>query len=389
MIIDLLIIFLASVAVYRTWGGGFVRQFLASGGFFGGLLLGRWLESYTIRPFHTSTSRVVVTLITILGIAICCLIIGEFIGIKLKYHLLARRLNKLDNGMGALLTVCSVLVSAWLLASVANSLPSSQLSIAMNQSRIISGLNRLLPSAPNVIADLGKLIDPNGFPDVFIGTEPIPKGNVNLPALGSLLNAVNADKTSVVRIQGQGCGGIVSGSGFVVAPGLVATDAHVVAGIKHSVAQDVNGPHPAHVILFDPNLDLAILRVSGLAGTPLNLDANNAASGTPAVVLGYPGGGEFNAGPAAVLDEFAASGHNIYGSGLTLRSVYEIQATVIPGNSGGPLVTKNGDVIGVVFAASTSYNHVGYALTMAKVITEIQRARNNEAAVIGTGACAQ
>jgi S1-C subfamily serine protease len=287
-----------------------------------------------------------------------------------------------------LLSIASILISAWLLAAVANSLPPSALSIALNQSEIISKLDQILPSAPNVIADLGKLINPNGFPDVFIGSEPIPRGNVNLPSLGALLSAVNADKASVVRIQGQGCGGVVSGSGFVVGTGFVATNAHVVAGISHPVVQDSNGSHKAQVIWFDPNLDFAVLQVPDLAGKPLTLSSTNAPPRTPAAVLGYPGGGAFNAGPAAVLDEFEASGHNIYDSGLTLRSVYEIQATVIPGNSGGPLIAEDGSVMGIVFAESTSYNHVGYALTMSKVITEIQKAESNPHTV-STGACAE
>jgi S1-C subfamily serine protease len=388
MLVDALIVLLAILAVYKTWHSGFVRQFLASGGFFGGLLLGRWLESYTITLVHTPTSRTVMTIVTVLGAALCCLIIGESAGIRLKYRLIGKKLNKLDNGCGAILSIGTILISAWLLATVANSLPPSALSMAMNQSKIISNLNRVLPSAPRVIADIGNLIDPNGFPDVFVGSEPIPRGNVKLPALGVLLSAVNADKNSVVRIQGQGCGGVVSGSGFVVGSNLVATDAHVVAGIAHPLVQDVNGSHSAQVIWFDPNLDFAVLRVSGLAGKPLTLSPGNASTGTPAAVLGYPGGGAFNAGPAAVLDEFEASGHNIYDSGLTLRQVYELQATVIPGNSGGPLVAENGSVIGVVFAESTTYNHVGYALTMNKVISEIQQARNNYKTV-STAACAQ
>jgi S1-C subfamily serine protease len=388
MLVDIVIVLLAAVAVYRSWGSGFVRQFLASGGFFGGLLLGRWLESYTISLVHTPTSRTIMTIATILGMALCCLVIGESIGINLKYRLVGKKLNKLDNGGGALLSIGSILICAWLLAAVANSLPPSQLSIALNQSKIISSLNRILPSAPTVIADIGKLIDPNGFPDVFVGNEPIPRGDVNLPALGDLLAAVNADKNSVVRIQGQGCGGIVSGSGFVIGNNLVATNAHVVAGIVHPVVQDSNGSHTARVIWFDPNLDFAVLRVPDLAGKPLTLDPNNIAPGTPGAVLGYPGGGSFNAGSAAVLDEFEASGHNIYDSGVTLRSVYEIQATVIPGNSGGPLVAENGNVMGIVFAESTAYQHVGYALTMSKVISEIQQARNDYSGV-STGACAE
>jgi S1-C subfamily serine protease len=388
MLINILIVVIAAAAVYRSWHSGFVRQFLTSGGFFAGLFLGRWLEGFTITLVHTPTSRGVMTIITILGIALCCLVIGEFIGISLKYHLLGKRLNKLDNGLGAVLTVCSILVSVWLLSAVANSLPASELSMALNQSQIVNGINRVMPSAPNLIADIGKLIDPNGFPDVFAGGEPIPQGTVNLPSLGSLQSAVNADKTSVVRIQGHGCGGIVSGSGFIVGSNLVATNAHVVAGITHPVVQDIGGSHNARVIWFDANLDFAVLQVSGLAGKPLTLDATSIARGTPAAVLGYPGGGEFNAGPSAVLQEFEASGHNIYDTGVTLRSVYEIQATVIPGNSGGPLVAANGNVIGVVFAESTTYNHVGYALAMSKVISEIQQARDNPKTV-STGACAE
>src|ERR1039458_2670201 len=281
MLIDILIVLLALAAAYKTWHSGFVRQFLASGGFFGGLLLGRWLEPHTISLVHTPTSRTVVTIITVLGTALCCLIIGEYVGIKLMYRLIGKQLNQLDNGFGALLSIGSILISAWLLGAVANSLPPSSLSISLNQSKIISGLNRLLPSAPRVIGDIGKLIDPNGFPNVFIGSEPIPRGDVKLPSLGALLGAVNADKNSVVRIEGQGCGGTVSGSGFVVGSNLVATNAHVIAGISHPVVQDVNGSHRVQVVWFDPNLDFAVLRVSGLAGKPLSLSTSDATPGTP------------------------------------------------------------------------------------------------------------
>ncbi|HSX47495.1 MAG TPA: trypsin-like serine protease, partial [Patescibacteria group bacterium] len=106
------------------------------------------------------------------------------------------------------------------------------------------------------------------------------------------------------------------------------------------------------------------------------------------VVLGYPGCGSFTASPAAILDEFNASGRDIYGSGLTVRSVYEIQAKVIPGNSGGPLIEKNGQVMGLVFAESTSYQNIGYALSMNKVNTEIMQSQLNQSPV-SSGQCAE
>jgi S1-C subfamily serine protease len=104
--------------------------------------------------------------------------------------------------------------------------------------------------------------------------------------------------------------------------------------------------------------------------------------------MGYPGGGPFDAGPAAVMDEFVATGRNIYGSGNTDRNVYELQANVIPGNSGGPLVNVSGTVIGIVFAESTTYNHVGYALTTPQVQTEVTHAENRNTTV-STGSCAE
>jgi S1-C subfamily serine protease len=162
-----------------------------------------------------------------------------------------------------------------------------------------------------------------------------------------------------------------------------------VAGIAHPYVQDGNGTHSATVIWFDPNLDFAVLRVSNLSGGPLTVNSGIVKNGTPGAVLGYPGGGPFSADPAAVSDEFDATGRNIYGTGYTDRDVYEIQANIIPGNSGGPLVNSIGDVIGIVFAESTSYNHVGYALTTNQALHELSEAEASNQAAVGTGSCAQ
>jgi S1-C subfamily serine protease len=386
--VDLLIVLAVAIGVARNWKSGFLHQFFSTLGFFVGLLAGRLLESITLSLVHTPISRAFVTVLTIFGLALAGLTAGEYIGLRLKHKSLMSKYNGVDNALGIVLTAVTVLLSAWLIASVIGNLPATRLKGDIRQSRIITAMNHVLPSAPTVISDLGKLIDPNGFPDVFIGNEPIPRGNVNLPALGDLTAAVNKDKNSVVRIEGLGCGGLVAGSGFVVGNNLVATNAHVVAGIGHPYVEDVNGRHDAETIWFDPNLDFAVLKVSGLAGQALNIDTSTASQGTPGAVLGYPGGGGFSAGPAAVLAEFNATGRNIYGNGATLRSVYEIQADIIPGNSGGPLVEENGSVMGVVFAESTTYSHVGYALAMQKVSSEIHSASLSQRPV-NTGQCAE
>jgi S1-C subfamily serine protease len=245
-----------------------------------------------------------------------------------------------------------------------------------------------MPDAPTVIAGLGHLVNPNGFPQVFLGPEPRPPRDINLPSLGDLQPAVQKAQDSVVKIAGQGCGGIVEGTGFVAGKGLVVTNAHVVAGIQHPYLQDRNGNHRATIINFDPDLDIAILHTDNLTGKSLTLNPRTFESGTPAAVLGYPEGGPLTARPAAVLTMLLASGRNIYGRGDSVRQVYEVQTEVLPGNSGGPLLAEDGSVIGVIFAESTSYKHIGYALTSPQVLPNLTQASHSMREV-SSGRCAK
>lgn len=388
MLIDALIIIVALSSLYRGRLVGFVRQAFSASGFFGGLFLGAWLQPQIVSFAHDSLSRGLLSALSTIGIAIIGLSLGEYLGIFIKKRLSMKHINHLDEALGSVLAVCTFLASVWLIAALSSSLPLGNLQNQIDKSKIIASLNKSLPDAPTVIANLGKLIDPNGFPDVFAGIEPKPQTNVDLPNLGDMQAAVDADRASVVKIVGQGCGGIVDGSGFVVKNGFVATNAHVVAGIAAPRVIDSNGSHRGTVVWFDPNLDFAIIRVQDLAGKVLSLNTAKAARGTAIAALGYPGGGAFSAQPGAVLDQFAASGRNIYGKASASRDVYEIHAKVIPGNSGGPMVAKDGSVVGVVFAESTSYENVGYALTAASVQGAITQATNRNQPA-STGRCAE
>lgn len=166
------------------------------------------------------------------------------------------------------------------------------------------------------------------------------------------------------------------------------TNADVVAGATHIVVRDTVGDHAAVPILFDPEYDLAVLRVHGLADPSLAIDPNFVGRGAGAAVLGYPGGGEFNAQPAGVLDRLDATGDDIYNQKETTRQIYELQALVRPGNSGGPLVEPDGLVIGVVFSRSASDNGIGYALASPGVLKRVHEAeREPEDLTVGTGAC--
>jgi S1-C subfamily serine protease len=118
---------------------------------------------------------------------------------------------------------------------------------------------------------------------------------------------------------------------------------------------------------------------------PLSLATTDQPRGTIGAALGYPGGGDLTVSPAAILAQRTAVGRNIYDAGLVRRDIYELQAVVRPGNSGGPLVAPDGTVIGVIFATSTSNGNIGYALTATEIIPDLGQARTADP--VSTGAC--
>ena len=167
---------------------------------------------------------------------------------------------------------------------------------------------------------------------------------------------------------GEACGRIQEGSAFVVAEGFVVTNAHVVAGMDDPEVESPGlGSADASTVLFDPDLDLAILRVNGPTGPALALATESIDRGAKGAVLGYPGGGPLDAQRAAVRRTIEALGRDIYGQGQVERLVLELQTIVQPGNSGGPFVLSDGRVGGVVFAASSSDDEVGYAIAGSEV----------------------
>lgn len=388
-LLDLIIIIFLVAAFFRGLQSGFVRQFFSTLGVFVGIFFGAWLQGFFIDLVHSPQSKALLALVIVLSSAIFFMTLGEFIGLRLKSHFEKIGLaQKADRIFGSIMAVVSIIVAVWLGSAIFNKVPVLGLQQQLRSSRVVATINSVLPSAPTVIAQIGHFINPNGFPQVFTGLEPQLKTDAPLPELGELRSAVEQSRASVVKVAGKGCGGIVEGTGFVAGDGLVITNAHVVAGVSDLLVIDGLGNHGTQVIWFDTNLDLAVIRTSGLEGQALALNNNNVANGTKGVVLGYPGGAGFTASPAVVLETFIATGRNIYNQGTTERSVHSIKADIKQGNSGGPLVAVDGSVIGVVFAESSSYQDVGYTLTMDQVIDTLTKAKNSGQSV-STGACAQ
>lgn len=385
-LLDIVIILMVLLEVRRGAQIGIVRSFFSLTGFWIGLLLGAALTPYAVKLASDASGKMLLTIACVLSVAF----VGSLLGQALAGHLskLTHRLKlaPVDAALGAVFSAVVSLFIIWLFASVFSGVPFRNINRQIQTSAIIRVLDEKLPPAPTVLARINRLISPYGFPEVFIGREPAPAAPVDPATAAEIAKAVAAAEASTVRIEGAGCGGTVSGSGFVAAPGLIVTNAHVVAGINRPITIDQNGRHRASAVYFDPDLDLAILRADGLAGEPLPLAPESVPRGTAAVALGYPEGGPFRAVPAGVSQQFEARGRDIYSRGITLRTVYELQTMIESGNSGGPVVLTDGTVIGVVFARSQTTDNIGYAITSPDVMEALEQART--AGEVTTGRCA-
>jgi S1-C subfamily serine protease len=351
-------------------------------GLVGGALLAPHLAGFVTSP----TAKALATLGSVFVPAAVGLGLGQAVGARASHHVRQTHLGRLDSVAGAVVAAAATLLTAWLIASVLATAPVRSLAAQIQRSAVLRHLDAILPPAPSVFSRVQRLIDVAGLPQAFAQFEPLAAAPLPLPLPPLVQAAVARAGESTVQVSGGACDLMLYGSGFVAAPDLVITNAHVVAGVSDVIVTDHHGAHRATPVFFDPNLDLAVLRVSGLTEAPLHLLATSAARGTDGAVLGYPGGGPFDAEAAVILARIPAIGRNIYGQGLTDRSVYEVESLVRPGNSGGPLVTPDGTVVGVVFSRSVVRNNIGYALTSDSLTQDLATAESLSAAV-STGPC--
>ena len=313
--------------------------------------------------------------------------IGRQLGVRAWRAIRNFRFGTVDAVAGLLLAVAGTAVVLWLFASVLVDVPLTLVAAEIDNSAVLRGIDAVLPPVPDAFARVESYLAENGFPQVVIGLVPGPTGGVRIANQPQVVEAAHADKGSMLKVIAFGCGEELEGSGFEVAGGLVVTNAHVIAGTGSITVYAQNGQSSKAVpVLFDPHFDLALLRTGPLGVRPLSVDNVIVSHGTKVVFLGYPEGGPLTVLPAGVLAEFTAEGRDIYGGSLTIRQVYELQAAVEPGNSGGPLVLPSGQVIGVVFSRSTTDHDVGFALTSPGVASRIAEAQNRHTPV-GTGEC--
>jgi S1-C subfamily serine protease len=387
-LLDVLLILLLLVYLGEGWRNGLIRSLSTILGIIAGGIVAFFAIPLIAQIIPEPFWRTAITVSVAVALLIGGHAAGNAIGRAIRGRLDETPLSGVDRLLGALANVIASALVTVLIAGSVGALGIPFLSTAISGSWVVRGIETLTPAPvdaglaqlrsfvlneglPSIGEALGGITDSPGVPDVDTGTD-----------------ALAMAAQSVVRINGNAyaCGQSQSGSGFVVAPDRIVTNAHVVAGVPEPVVEAPNGQAlDGRVVYFDPDVDLAVIAVQGLQVAPLDL-SGPLAVGDDGVIDGYPFGGPFTTGPARVLAVSTEQLADIYGSRTSAREVYSLAAQVNPGNSGGPLLTTDGDVAGVVFARSASDDSLGYAMTNTELAPVAQAAASLNTA-IQPGSC--
>ncbi len=380
--LDWVIVGFTSLLAFYGYLQGFIVGALSLAGFAVGAFLGTRLAPLLLSQGDRSRYA---PLFGLLGALLAGGVFAsglEGLGNRVRSALRIPGLRTIDGLLGAALTACVGLGITWIVGAVALDSDSSRpLRADIQGSTILRALDQVLPPSGPVLDALARF-DP-------LPTVRGPAANVAAPDRRVLATpGVRAAAPSVVRVFGTACGLGVEGSGWVAAPGLVVTNAHVVAGETDTQVQvgGVGAGLPAHAVEFNPRDDIAVLRVPGLSPRPLSLAAD-ATAGTSVAILGYPLDGGFDAEPGRVGQTETVNTQDAYGRGHVVRSIVALRGLVRPGNSGGPMVSRHGQVEATVFAALTGAPRAGgFAVPNALVRAELARAKSSRTAT-ATGHC--
>jgi S1-C subfamily serine protease len=387
--LDLAVLAIAFVAAISGWRSGALGSLLSFVGVVLGAVAGVLLAPHIVTHISGPRTKLFVTLFLILALVVIGEIAGVVLGRAVRGALRNRTLRTFDSIIGVGLQLIAVLVAAWMLATPLTSSDQPNLAAAVRGSKVLAQVDEVAPSwLKSVPTRLSALLDTSGLPDVLSEYGRTPIIAVDAPDAALANDAVvTAARPSVVKIRGvaPSCQKVLEGSGFVVGPNRVMSNAHVVAG-SDSVTVEADGQtYDASVVSYDPEADISILDVPDLPSAPLQFAQGAAPTGTDAIVMGYPGGGDFVATPARVREIIELNGPDIYRSATVTREVYTIRGTVRQGNSGGPMLDRSGKVLGVVFGAAVDDADTGFVLTAKEVSRQMAKIGNTQS--VPTGAC--
>lgn len=394
-VLDYLLILLFISYGFTGFRQGLVVSVLSLAGFFLGGALAMWLLPKAIGHWtELESSPLLRSVVLIAGVFILASsgqAVAVAIGGSLRSRLRIKPAQWFDATFGAVAVVLSAAILVWFIAGALRGGAPAPIAKAIGESRVLRTIDNVVPPGTSkLFASFREVLDREGFPRVFDGLESERIAPVAPPDPSAAQTAgVRDAAASIIKVTGvaAACNRGQEGSGWVVARERVVTNAHVVAGMETATLR-IHGTgrsYTGRVVLFDAKRDLAVLSVPGLPAEPLR-QGPDLARGDGGVVAGFPLDGPYRLDPARVREVVNARGSDIYGSPGTSREVYSLYAQIRPGNSGGPLLSTDGRVVGVVFAKSLDDPSTGYALTMEEA-RPVLDAASGAASPVDTGAC--
>jgi S1-C subfamily serine protease len=383
--LNVLDLVLAALVVSAAVGGyrlGFVARALSWAGMGIGLMVTARFLPDIIDAFNgpDPTGRLLVAIGVLLGGAFVGQALGLLVGSKL-HLVLPPGSRPLDRGAGAIAGAFGVLVAVWLLVPAMSDVPGT-FARAARDSRIARAISEHAPPPPDALQKLRRLVGDTQFAQVFGDLRRAPDTGPPPADTGLSPGALAAATASSVKIEGPACDRLQEGSGFVVAPGIIVTNAHVVAGQSRTYVYDQRGRRvPATVLSFDPDRDLAVLQAD--IDNP-SLAIGGGGIDTKGAVMGYPGGGPLAVSPFQVRDKVTAVGRDLYDDHETRRQVLILASDLAPGDSGAALVDPGGTVVGVAFAIAPDRPGTSYALDTSELRAALAAPRRAGA---DTGSC--
>ncbi|MCW2855912.1 MAG: peptidase and chymotrypsin/Hap [Marmoricola sp.] len=387
-LLDWCLILVAVAYALSGYWQGFIAGAFATVGLILGGLFGIWLAPHLLGNANPSLGVSLAALFVVLVCASFGQASFQYAGTKVRAKVTWQPARALDAIGGAVLSVVAVLVVTWMLGVAVSGSRIPGIGPLVRGSKVLTAVNNVMPGqAQDLLHGFDKVVGSSFFPrylepfapEQIISVAPPPGNVVHDPA-------VQQAELSVFKIRGNNhCGDGIEGSGFLYSPHRIMTNAHVVAGVTDPQVRVGARDLPARIVYYNPSIDVAILDVN-IDGPVVHFDTSGTAR-EAAVVLGYPNDGPFDAEPARIRELQRLRSPDIYGRGTVTRDVFSLRSLVRPGNSGGPLVSRAGQVLGVIFAASVSDKQTGYALTANQVASAAAQGLS-ATATVSSGGCA-
>lgn len=367
-LLDWILILVAVAYALSGYWQGFITGAFATVGLVLGGFIGITLAPHLLGNANPSLGVSLAALFVVLVCASFGQASFQYAGTKVRSKITWQPVRALDAVGGAVLSVVAVLVVTWMLGVAVSGSRIPGIGPLVRNSTVLTDVNRFMPSqAQGLLRGFDKIVGSGFFPrylepfapERIVGVAPPPGNVVHDPA-------VQQAELSVFKIRGNtSCGDGIEGSGFLYSPHRLMTNAHVVAGVTDPKVRVGTRNLSARVVYYNSSIDIAVLDVA-IDGPVVHFDSSGKAK-DPGVVLGYPNDGPFDAEPARIRAAQRLRSPDIYGRGTVTRDVFSLRSLIRPGNSGGPLVSESGKVLGVIFAASVSDKQTGYALTASQV----------------------